>query len=72
MRFLGYGQDNENLYTDVTELSKTGSIVALKDNINNSQKKMNGSPQYFALYQRTKLPTFLLAIRSSHNQEGKI
>lgn len=36
MRFLGYGQDNENLYTDVTELSKTGSIVALKDNINNS------------------------------------
>ena len=36
MRFLGYGQHNENLYIDVTELSKTGSILALKDNKNNS------------------------------------
>ena len=27
---------NENLYIDATELSKTGSIVALKDNKNNS------------------------------------
>ena len=36
MRFLGYGQYNENLYIDATELSKTGSIVALKDNKNNS------------------------------------
>lgn len=36
MRFLGYGQYNENLYIDDTELSKTGSILALKDNKNNS------------------------------------
>ena len=35
------------IYTDVTELSKTSSTLALKDNKNNSQEKMNCSPQVF-------------------------